>query len=128
MAAELPKALVEPYLQVQAALADDKVDGIAAQAKAMQAAASALGAEGGKIAAGAKKLETAKDITAARAAFGELSEAVVSYAEKTKADLGAIQIAYCPMADKPWLQKDKEIRNPYYGASMLTCGSFKTKN
>ena len=23
------------------------------------------------------------------------------------------------MVDKPWLQKDKEIRNPYYGAAMI---------
>jgi hypothetical protein len=29
------------------------------------------------------------------------------------------------MVSKPWLQKDKDIRNPYYGAAMLTCGSFK---
>ena len=36
-----------------------------------------------------------------------------------------MRLAYCPMVNKPWLQKDKEIRNPYYGAAMLTCGSFK---
>jgi hypothetical protein len=29
------------------------------------------------------------------------------------------------MADKPWMTKDKEIKNPYYGAAMSTCGSFK---
>ncbi len=124
-AAELPKALVDPYLQVQAALAGDKVDGVAGQAKAIQTAASALGSDGEKIAAGAKKLEAAKDIAAARTAFGELSDAIVAYAEKTKTDLGDLRIAYCPMVNKPWLQKDKEIKNPYYGASMLTCGSFK---
>ena len=36
-----------------------------------------------------------------------------------------VKLAYCPMADKPWLQKDKDIKNPYYGSAMLTCGSFK---
>ena len=29
------------------------------------------------------------------------------------------------MVKKHWLQTDKEIRNPYYGSSMLTCGTFK---
>jgi hypothetical protein len=36
-----------------------------------------------------------------------------------------VRVAFCPMVNKPWLTKDKTIRNPYYGASMLTCGSFK---
>ncbi|MDF4220909.1 MULTISPECIES: efflux RND transporter periplasmic adaptor subunit [Maribacter] len=34
----------------------------------------------------------------------------------------------CPMANKNkgafWLSKDKDIRNPYYGDEMLTCGSI----
>jgi hypothetical protein len=76
--------------------------------------------------AAAKKLATAKDIAAARAAFGDLSTALTEYAQKTKSGLGAdVRIAYCPMVNKPWLTKDKTIRNPYYGAAMLTCGSFK---
>ena len=29
------------------------------------------------------------------------------------------------MANKPWLQKDKDIKNPYYGSAMLTCGMIK---
>ena len=75
---------------------------------------------------GAKKLAAAKDIAAARTAFGEVSTALAAYAEKTKSGFGPdVRLAYCPMANKPWLTKDKAIRNPYYGAAMLTCGSFK---
>ena len=78
------------------------------------------------IVAGAKKLAAAKDIAAARTAFGEVSSALTEYAEKTKSGFGPdVRVAYCPMVNKPWLTKDKTIRNPYYGASMLTCGSFK---
>jgi Cu(I)/Ag(I) efflux system membrane fusion protein len=33
---------------------------------------------------------------------------------------------HCPMAfnnkGADWLQADKDIRNPYFGASMLSCG------
>jgi hypothetical protein len=125
-AAELPGALIDPYLQVQVALASDQFSGIAANAQAMVAAATTLGKDAETIAASAKKLGAAKDIAAARTAFGEVSDAIEAYATKTKATFPpGVRVAYCPMADKSWLTKDKEIRNPYYGASMLTCGSFK---
>ena len=126
MAADLPGALVDPYLQVHAALATDQFGSIAPHAKAMETAAAALGQDAEKIAAGAKKLSAAPDIAAARIAFGEISSALTAYAEATKSTFGKdVRLAYCPMVNKPWLQRDKEIRNPYYGAAMLTCGSFK---
>jgi hypothetical protein len=125
-AAELPKALVDPYLQVQAALASDKFEPVAMNAKAIGAVAATLGKDAEVLASTAKTLEAAKDIAAARTAFGDVSAALVAYAEKTKSELGAdVRVAYCPMVNKPWLQKDKEIKNPYYGTSMLSCGSFK---
>ena len=125
-AADLPAALVEPYLQVQVALSADQFDGVPARGEAIEKAATALGADAGAIVAGAKKLAAATDIAAARTAFGEISAALTAYAEKTKSGFGPdVRVAYCPMVNKPWLTKDKTIRNPYYGASMLTCGSFK---
>ena len=37
-----------------------------------------------------------------------------------------IYVLHCPMADNnkgaDWLSTEKEIRNPYYGSSMLKCG------
>ena len=125
-AADLPAALVTPYLQVQTALAGDQMTGLSTHAQAIATAATTLGQGAEKIAASAKKLGEAKDIAAARTAFGELSVAITEYAQATKSGFGPdVKLAYCPMADKPWLQKEKDIRNPYYGASMLTCGSFK---
>jgi len=126
VAADLPSALVDPYLQVQIALAGDQLSGVSAHAQSIEKAAAALGKEGEPIAAGAKKLGAAKDMAVARTAFGELSRALIGYAEKTKSGFGpGLRLAYCPMVDKSWLQKEPEIRNPYYGAAMLTCGSFK---
>jgi hypothetical protein len=29
------------------------------------------------------------------------------------------------MADKPWVQKGGDIKNPYYGSEMLSCGVIK---
>jgi Protein of unknown function (DUF3347) len=126
-AGDVPKPLIDAYLQVQTDLASDKMDNVPAQASAIQTAASPLGKDAEALAAAAKKLEGAKDIAAARTAFGEVSEALIAYAEKTKSNLGPeIRVAYCPMVNKPWLQKDQEIKNPYYGKSMLSCGSFRS--
>lgn len=32
---------------------------------------------------------------------------------------------YCPMKKLSWLSETKEIKNPFYGSKMLTCGSVK---
>jgi len=32
---------------------------------------------------------------------------------------------YCPMAKASWLSEVKNIKNPYYGSKMMTCGSVK---
>ena len=32
---------------------------------------------------------------------------------------------YCPMAKASWLSEVKDIKNPFYGSKMLTCGSVK---
>lgn len=126
VAADLPAAVVEPYLQAQVALSADQFEGVPAHGAAIEKAAAGLGADAAGIVAGAKKLAAAKDIAAARTAFGEVSTALAEYAEKTKSGFGPdVRLAYCPMVNKPWLTKDNTIRNPYYGAAMLTCGSFK---
>jgi hypothetical protein len=36
-----------------------------------------------------------------------------------------VRVATCPMVNKPWLQQGAALTNPYYGKSMLTCGSFR---
>ncbi|PKP34687.1 MAG: hypothetical protein CVT98_10650 [Bacteroidetes bacterium HGW-Bacteroidetes-15] len=37
-----------------------------------------------------------------------------------------IYVQHCPMADNnkgaDWLSSEKEIKNPYFGSSMLKCG------
>lgn len=32
---------------------------------------------------------------------------------------------FCPMKKVSWLSESEEIRNPYYGKSMLTCGNIQ---
>lgn len=33
-----------------------------------------------------------------------------------------VAIAFCPMAQKYWLQKGEAIKNPFYGKAMSDCG------
>jgi hypothetical protein len=62
----------------------------------------------------------AGDLTALREAFKPLSESIA------KAELaGGLALAYCPMAKAHWVQKNGKVANPYYGSSMLRCGTIK---
>jgi hypothetical protein len=118
--------LLDPYFRIQSALSDDKTDGVAADAASIATSAATLGEAGKPIVLAAKELGAAADLGAARAAFGKLSDAVVSYSESTKASAGeGVTAMYCPMAKKQWLQKGEQVSNPYYGKSMLSCGEKK---
>ena len=122
-AAELPATITSPYLKLQVALAGDSVDGIFENASAMAEEAVALGGDADAIVVAAKAIAVAEDIASAREAFGSLSDALIHYSEL--AGLGELKVAYCPMVDKSWVQEEGPIANPFYGAMMLTCGSFK---
>ncbi|HEY7442652.1 MAG TPA: DUF3347 domain-containing protein [Vicinamibacterales bacterium] len=125
-AADLPTTLMDPYLRIHVSLADDKLEGATVAAKALSAEAQKLGAKANGVATNATKLAAAKDIALARTAFGDLSEAMMAYAKATGATFGRdVNVAYCPMVQKSWLQKGQTIANPYYGKSMLTCGEIR---
>lgn len=73
-----------------------------------------------KIRAAATKLSKAKGIAKQRAAFMELSRPLAMWATMSKP--AGINVVFCSMAKGSWLQRDKKIANPYYGAKMLRCG------
>ena len=89
----------------------------------MTEAAVALGGDVDALVVAAKALAVAEDIASAREAFGSLSDALLHYSELV--GLGELKVAYCPMVDKSWVQEQGPIANPFYGAMMLTCGSFR---
>jgi Cu(I)/Ag(I) efflux system membrane fusion protein len=120
------KGVYEHYIAVQKALANDSMKGVAENANAIAAAANSeakgLPADTAKQAEAVAK---AKDIKAARQAFKPLSASLAKYLAENKAGKGVYHEAYCPMAKANWLQTEKEVRNPYYGKSMLDCGELK---
>jgi hypothetical protein len=120
------KAIVQSYLEIQAKLAADKLAEVKGPAKALAAQAAALGKDGEAIARAATAVEAAADIERARDAFGPLSDAVIGQVRAEGATgFSDLRLAYCPMVKRSWLQREAQIRNPYYGAAMLGCGEFK---
>ncbi|MDF2517951.1 MAG: hypothetical protein K0R59_3247 [Sphingobacterium sp.] len=73
-----------------------------------------------------KALQDAKDLAKQRLVFVSLSEEVYKLAKSSKPALPVYQ-QKCPMFNggkgATWLSLIKEVKNPYYGAQMLTCGS-----
>lgn len=122
----MPPTIVDPYLTIQSALANDSVDGLRANAGNIATAATALGARATNIDKTALQLAAAADLADARTRFGALSEALDAYmtAERLTPPEG-VRVAVCPMVQKPWLQQDGSLRNPYFGSQMLTCGGFR---
>ena len=119
--------ILEPYLQVHEALHADTIAGTAESARKIGELAAPLGARAEPIAAAAAKLSQARDLAAARAVFGKLSDALMALAGDTDAELGEeVKVAYCPMAQKSWLQKGDVVQNPFYGKAMSTCGRITT--
>jgi hypothetical protein len=123
---EMPRSIIDPYLKIQSALAEDSVEGVRQNAGDLTTAAAALGAPAMKIDTAAAQMTSAGELDDAREKFGRLSEAIDTYMKgfHMKAPEG-VRTAWCPMALKPWLQQDGAIANPYYGKSMPACGEFR---
>ncbi len=71
-------------------------------------------------------LEKGADLKAARRSFEVWSTTVADLARPHREHLG-IKVYQCPMAPVlkkgRWVQKDGPLKNPFFGSSMLTCGS-----
>jgi membrane fusion protein, copper/silver efflux system len=76
-----------------------------------------------------------KDIEGLRNAFEFISDAMIELTRTFTPQEGTLYVQYCPMAfnnkGADWISRDADIKNPYFGASMLTCGeitdTLKTK-
>jgi Cu(I)/Ag(I) efflux system membrane fusion protein len=128
--------LVTPYLAMQTALAGDDLKAAQTGANAFLEAiklappAEDAQAEAADLSAPVTKVAQAKDIKTARAAFHVLTSDLMSMVKHVGVtDKQALYVAHCPMAfsgkGADWMQANKTIANPYYGAMMLRCGSVK---
>ena len=78
-----------------------------------------------------KEIQGSADIEAQRKAFSNLSDNL--YKSVKAFGLGGKEAfyEYCPMAFNNegayWLSEQEQIRNPYFGDKMMTCGQVKEK-
>lgn len=121
MKGDMKSEILSSYVKVSAALAAD--DLAAAKTAAATVADHAGMSDANKaIAPKATAVAKAKNIDAARDAFKPLSAAVEPLAEGEKGYI----VMNCPMKNADWVQTSNEVKNPYFGKAMLTCGGPKS--
>jgi hypothetical protein len=78
-----------------------------------------------------RALSAAEDIKSGREAFRSLSERMVVLMSEAYTGKDSVLVFFCPMTNgrkgARWVQDERKIANPYYGKSMLTCGSLKAQ-
>jgi hypothetical protein len=120
--------LLNYYYQVKDALVEGNSHTAAMQAQAFLKTANGISnrtiSEGSRnaLVKDAGVISESKDLNKQREVFGNLSTNMYALAKSLKLTAEPIYYQYCPMKKGYWLSPDKEIKNPYYGNSMLTCG------
>lgn len=131
-------AVLDQYFSLKDALVGTNANAASAKAKAMLTAVDAvkmdqLSAEThlvwmkvlNELKEDAGRIGQSADIAVQRQHFMRLS---VNMYRLLKADkpAGTVYYQFCPMANDGkganWLSRESAIRNPYYGATMLSCG------
>ncbi len=78
-----------------------------------------------KLAFDAKHISETKDISHQREHFANFSSNLFKLAKTVRLTKDPIYYDYCPMKKSYWLSNNIEIKNPYFGKQMLTCGAVK---
>ncbi|GMN08075.1 MAG: hypothetical protein CMO82_00830 [Winogradskyella sp.] len=117
--------LLNNYISVKNAL-------VSSDSKAANTAISALNeavksednfAQKAELQKATEKLSKAgNNIEKQRAAFNDVSTIMWKLVKPSDKVNQPVYYQYCPMKKAYWLSKEKDIKNPYYGSSMLTCG------
>ncbi|MDX1313894.1 MAG: DUF3347 domain-containing protein, partial [Eudoraea sp.] len=75
-----------------------------------------------------QNISKSKDLKDQRAFFVDFNQQLVALTSQVNLN-GTLYVQLCPMANNNkgaiWLSAEEEIRNPYYGDEMLTCGKIE---
>ncbi len=75
-----------------------------------------------KLAFDARHISESSDINHQREHFTSLSANMAALAKQAHVSDQTVYEDYCPMKKAYWLSEGAEIKNPYFGKSMLSCG------
>jgi|GEM_PF-852252 len=122
------KSVLDHYLKIQSALANESTVGIGFSASAIGSAirGDSMKMLPLKVAKQAEILAGTRNLSSAREAFKPLSKSLIQYLADHNITSAYVEV-YCPMAKASWIQEDKKINNPYMGGSMRSCGTIKQK-
>lgn len=125
--------LYQNYLNIKNALVADNSDGASKAANQFIKSASMIDlkvlSEGNLnvLRKDASQIADSRSIDSQRESFDYLSQNMINISQKFKLSNKSIFVQYCPMAKASWLSSEKVIKNPFYGSSMLSCGSVKSE-
>lgn len=116
--------MVKNYMDVKNALvkSDDKAVAQAATVLQKSIADNKEQSKNEALSKAVNKLANAKNLDKQREAFYDVSTLFWKVVKSTDKLSQPVYYQYCPMADGYWMSTEKNIENPYYGASMLKCG------
>ena len=117
-------ALLRKYYAVKNALVDSDVQAVRIAIGELQSVLGPVGSYGnrGDLSKVVNKLAVAGSIDKQRAVFNAVSTTMWQIVKGTEHVSKRVYYQYCPMENVYWLSDEPIIRNPYFGASMLTCG------
>jgi len=124
------ESILDQYFLIHASLAKDSTQGIDGAAQKIAKLSSTAGVTDPQVQKLLIQVEKAanqiqgKDLKQAREQFFELSKPLLVYLNQFYSGQKTYYRYFCSMAKKGWIQPHKEVRNPYYGSSMLTCGDL----
>lgn len=122
-------AAVGAYVGLGEALAADDAAAAGERAGVLATALAALpaGTPGAPEMAALAGRMAGQDLDGTREEFLDLTPPMLALSKQARSDDGPLRVAvsFCPMKPGRWLQAKDGIRNPYYGAGMLTCGVFE---
>lgn len=121
-------AVYQHYVHLTTALTNADVSEAKVAANAIVAGAGTMNNATG-IVNPATAITNSDNIEQQRTAYHDLSKEMISRLKAAGMEKGELYVEYCPMAfnDKgaSWVSSSKEIRNPYFGEKMMTCGEVK---
>jgi hypothetical protein len=83
----------------------------------------------GSITGSAQALVAEKDIEGKRKEFGNIADAMWTLTRTVRYGGKKLYWEYCPMAFNNqgayWISYERDIKNPYFGSKMMTCGSVE---
>ncbi len=121
--------IVSEYFKIHEALANDTTKGVDEAAQKIATLASEAQQKNpgknpdfGAIKGAATSLQGGKSLEQAREQFFQLSKPIIAELKRSPSAQKPAFAYKCSMANKTWVQGQKEVRNPYYGKSMSKCG------